>query len=170
MDKNIMKIYLDMDGVLTDFEKRYVEKFGEFPKEVDRRRKHFWSNWKKFVDDADFETLEKHKHADELLQAVRSLKLPVEILSSSGGGYSHEIVTDQKKVWLAKHGIDYVANIVPGGGHKAEFAGAWNILIDDTEHVIERYRKAGGTAIHHTDIATTIAQLHKLHLEWITGE
>jgi hypothetical protein len=165
-----MKIYLDMDGVLANFEKRYVEKYGEFPKDVDKRRQHFWDNWKKFVDDKDFESLEKHENADELLVAVRSLNLPVEILSSSGGGYSHEIVTEQKKVWLRKHGIDYVANIVPGGGHKAKFAGAWNILIDDTENVIERYRKAGGTAIHHTDIKETIKQLYALNLEWEGGQ
>ena len=165
-----MKIYLDMDGVLTDFEKRYVEKYGEFPKDLDKRRQHFWDNWKKFVDDKDFENLEKHKHCDELLAAVRSLRLPVEILSSSGGGYSHEIVTEQKKNWLKKNGIEFPANIVPGGGHKAKFAGAWNILIDDTANVIERYRKAGGTAIHHVNIEDTIKQLHALHLEWEGGE
>ena len=165
-----MKIYLDMDGVLTDFEKRYVEKFGEFPRDVDKRRQHFWDNWKKFVDDRDFETLDKHKHADEVLAVVRSLKLPVEILSSSGGGYSHDMVVEQKKTWLRNNGIEFHANIVPGGGHKRKFAGAWNILLDDTESVIKRYREAGGTAIHHIDISETIKQLHALHLEWEGGQ
>lgn len=168
-----MKIFLDMDGVLTDFEKRYVEKYGEFPKDLDKRRQHFWDNWKKFVDDREFETLDKHAHCDELLQTVAmfaSRGIPVEILSSSGGGYSHEIVAEQKKTWLKKHGIDYHANIVPGGGHKRKFASAWNILVDDTESVITRYRGAGGTAIHHTDIKETIKRLHELHLEWEGGE
>ena len=168
-----MKIYLDMDGVLSNFEKRYVEKYGEFPKDVDKRRQHFWNNWKKFVDDKDFENLEKHEHCDQLLQTVAIFAkegIPVEILSSSGGGYSHEIVAEQKKNWLIKNGITYPANIVPGGGHKARFADPWNILIDDTENVIMRYRKAGGTAIHHTDIHDTIKRLHELHLEWEGGE
>jgi hypothetical protein len=165
-----MKIFLDMDGVLANFEDRYVEKFGEFPKDDVKRRKHFWNNWKKFVDDADFETLDKHKNCDQLLRAVRALKLPIEILSSSGGGYSHDIVTEQKKKWLKSNGIEFNANIVPGGGHKAEFASAWNILIDDTENVIDRYRKAGGTAIHHVDIDETIKQLNALHLEWVGGQ
>jgi hypothetical protein len=165
-----MKIFLDMDGVLTEFEERYVEKFGEFPKDIDKRRQHFWDNWKKFVDDADFETLHKHKHCDELLEAVRALKLPVEILSSSGGGYSHEVVTKQKQKWLDSNGIEFKANIVPGGGHKAKFASPWNVLIDDTQSVIDRYRKAGGTAIHHVDIHETIKQLHSLHLEWEGGQ
>ena len=168
-----MKIYLDMDGVLTNFEKRYVEKFGEFPRDLDKRRQHFWDNWKKFVDDRDFETLEKHPNADELLATVALFAkegIPIEILSSSGGGYSHDIVTEQKKVWLKNNGIDFHANIVPGGGHKRRFASQWNILVDDTESVITRYRDAGGTAIHHTDIKETIKQLHALHLEWEGGE
>ena len=165
-----MKIYLDMDGVLTNFEKRYVEKFGEFPRDLDKRRQHFWDNWKKFVDDGDFETLEKHPNADRLLEAVRSLNLPVEILSSSGGGYSHDIVAEQKKKWLINNGIEFHANIVPGGGHKAKFADPWHVLIDDTDNVIKRYRAAGGTAIHHTDIKETIKQLYALHLEWEGGE
>lgn len=168
-----MKIYLDMDGVLTNFEKRYVEKFGMFPKDADKRRQHFWDNWKQIVDDADFETLDKHDGCDELLETIAFFEkegIPVEILSSSGGGYSHDMVVEQKKAWLKKHNIEYVANIVPGGGHKARYASPWNILIDDTEHVIDRYKAAGGTAILHKDVKETIAQLHKLHLEWKGGQ
>lgn len=165
-----MKVFVDMDGVLTDFNKRYVEKFGEFPKDVDSRTKHFWNNWKKFVDDRDFETLEKHEHADELLHVLRQLKVPIEILSSSGGGYSHDIVTEQKIVWLKAHGIEFPVNIVPGGGHKAKFADPWHILIDDTPRVIERYRAAGGTAILHTNIEDTVKQLLDLNLEYHGGE
>ena len=168
-----MKIYLDMDGVLTNFEKRYVEKYGEFPRDIDKRRQHFWDNWKKFVDDKDFENLEKHPDADELLKTIEFFArsgIPVEILSSSGGGYSHEVVAEQKRTWLKNNGIEYTANIVPGGGHKARFASAWNILIDDTENVITRYRNAGGTAIHHTNVKETINKLYQLHLEWEGGE
>ena len=80
------------------------------------------------------------------------------------------MTNSQKKTWLKNNGIDFPANIVPGGGHKARFADPWNILIDDTLNVIERYHKAGGTAIHHTDIKETIRRLHELHLEWVGGE
>lgn len=167
-----MKIYLDMDGVLTDFEKRYVEKFDMFPKDADKRRQHFWDNWKQFVDDGDFETLDKHEGCNALLDAMKFFEaqgIPIEILSSSGGGYSHDTVVEQKKKWLAKHNITYKPNIVPGGGHKARYAAPWNILVDDTEHVIERYKAAGGTAIHHKNARDTITQLHLLHLEWKDG-
>ena len=165
-----MKIYLDMDGVLCDFNHEFERMFGKRPEEWQRRRKHFYSYWKDFVEDRAFERLPKHKNADELLTYVNSLGVPIEILSSSGGQTYHYIVERQKKLWLEKHGIDYKVNIVPGGVKKAEFADPWSILIDDSEHVIEAYRKAGGTAILHHDIRKTIEKLSQLHLEWRGGQ
>ena len=164
-----MKIYLDMDGVLTDFEGRYEQLFGVRPDEVKSRVKHFWDNWETFIKGNNFETLEWHKGAVELLAYVASLQVPVEILSSSGGGQFHDIVVPQKLKWLESKGIPYKANIVPGGAKKAELAQPWHILIDDTPHVIEKYRAAGGTAILHENVNDTIKQLSKLHLEWQGG-
>ena len=71
---------------------------------------------------------------------------------------------------LFRSGIPYKANIVPGGSKKAAFASPWNILVDDTDHVIEKYRSAGGTAILHYDIDVTIKELSRLHLEWHGGQ
>lgn len=154
-----MKIYLDMDGVLTDFDKRYEELFGERPVDPEKNRKHFWDNWKKFVDGKNFETLEVHPGAYALMQTVKSLKVPYEILSSSGGGYSHDEVIEQKKKWLEKHGINVPANFVPGGKHKAAYAKPSHILVDDMEKNITAYRNAGGPAIHHTDVSKTVREL-----------
>lgn len=165
-----MKVYLDMDGVLTDFEKRYEELFGVRPVEVKHRTKHFWDNWEAFIKGKNFKTLDKHKGADELLAFVKTLDVPVEILTSSGGKEFHEEVEAQKIVWLCDNGIPYKANVVPGGKKKAEFAGPWNILVDDTEHVVENYRAAGGTAILHYDADVTIRELSRLYLEWQGGQ
>ena len=165
-----MKIYLDMDGVLTDFDKEYEKMFGVRPDGVAARTRHFYDNWDEFVTSKAFTRLDKHKFADELLNFVRGLNVPVEILSSSGGEKYHDLVVSHKSEWLKSNGIDYKPNIVPGGKKKAEFANPWHILIDDTEHVIEWYRKAGGTAILHKDISDTLAQLSKLHLEWHGGQ
>ena len=165
-----MKIYLDMDGVLADFESRYVELFGVRPQDTQANNSHFWKNWRPFVAGKNFETLDFNKGAVELLAYVASLNVPVEILSSSGGGYLHDVVVPQKLKWLESKGITYKANIVPGGAKKAEFAGPWNILVDDTLRVVENYRAAGGTAIHHKDASDTIKQLGKLYLEWQGGQ
>ena len=165
-----MKIYLDMDGVLTDFEKRYEELFGARPIEINKQNKHFWSNWETFVKGGNFTTLEKHKGADELLSFVKSLNVPIEILSSSGGHQYHECVTTQKNAWLRNNGIDFKPNIVPGGKKKAQFADPWNILVDDTQHVVDNYKAAGGTAILHHDVNVTIRELSRLYLEWQGGQ
>ena len=165
-----MKIYLDMDGVLTDFEKKYEELFGVRPDEVKARTKHFWSNWQTFVQGGHFVHLEKHKDADALLKFVTSLGVPIEILSSSGGEANHEYVVTQKIAWLCNNGIHFKANIVPGGSKKAAYASPWNVLVDDTEHVVEKYRAAGGTAVLHHDIDVTINELSKLYLEWRGGQ
>lgn len=165
-----MKIYLDMDGVLTDFAGRYVELFGVTPEQSRADSKDFWNNWRPFVKGGNFETLDWNRGAVELLAYVASLRVPVEILSSSGGGDTHDVVVAQKLKWLESKGIPYKANIVPGGSKKAEFAAPWNILVDDTTRVVETYRKAGGTAILHVDAYDTIKELGRLHLEWRGGE
>lgn len=165
-----MRIYLDMDGVLTDFNKRFTELFGGRPEQTEDRKEHFYKNWPTFVEGGNFATLEMHPDAPRLLEVVRSLNVPVEILSSSGGKKYHECVTTQKEAWLRDHGIDYKPNIVPGGWLKAEWAKPWDILIDDSAHVVEPYIKAGGTAILHYDIDVTVKKLYELHHEWITGQ
>lgn len=165
-----MKIYLDMDGVLADFNKEYERMFGPRPESIDERSTHFYQNWDEFITSGGFSRLDKLASADELLKFVRSLNVPIEILSSSGGEKYHELVVNQKVRWLKSNGIEYVANIVPGGDKKAHFAHPWNILVDDTEHVIKNYRKAGGTAVHHKEIGDTLAQLSKLYLEWQGGQ
>jgi len=159
-----------MDGVLTNFEKRYDELFGIRPKEVNSRDAHFWRYFEQFIADGNFRTLEKHQDADKLLQFVHEMRVPVEILTSSGGEKYHAQVTEDKIAWLCNNGIPYKANVVPGGSKKALFAQPWHILVDDTPRVVEKYRVAGGTAVLHYDINVTLKELAALHLEWQGGE
>lgn len=164
-----MKIYLDMDGVLADFESRYIELFGERPADTRGKNKHFWKNWGYFVSGKNFETLDLHPNALQLMRHVESLEVPIEILSSSGGFESHDDVTDQKLKWLNSRGIRYKPNIVPGSAIKARYAQPWHVLVDDTAKVIDKYREAGGPAIHHVDIKATLEQLDAIYAAWKTS-
>ena len=157
----IEKLYLDMDGVLTNFEQRWAELFGG-PAEVVRDRKNFSREWPEFVEKGAFETLDWFPGAHKLLEYVRTLNVPVEILSSSGGARFHFEVAEQKQFWLKSKDITYKANIVPGRKFKSEYAKPNVVLIDDTKEIIDLFNDAGGIGILHRDVNITIEKLETL--------
>jgi len=152
----IQKIYLDLDGVLSDFNKRYQELFKQKALSSRERGEKHDDNWNQFVEGKNFETLEWYSGGKELLKYIISLNIPIEILSSSGGRMHHKEVKQQKKIWLKRHHIDFKANIVPGRHLKANYAKSNIILIDDTRDIIDDFNIAGGIGILHKETAKTI--------------
>ena len=155
-------IYIDMDGVIADFSKRYKEKFHVTPEET-RNNKEFNNYFDKFISDGEFSTLDLMPDATELLNFVSELDTPKEILSSTARPQNHEMIAPQKQMWLNKHNIHYKANFVPGKSLKYKYATSNSIIIDDTQSVIDDWNKAGGIGILHTDAISTIAIL-KMYL------
>ena len=147
-----------MDGVLCDFEKRYIELYNEQPNSS-RDKKNWSENWTDFIMTKQFETLDIFPGAIELLKYVRDTDLPIEILTSSGGAKYHNLVAEQKDIWLKKQGLAYKRNVVPQRSLKASYATPNTILIDDTEDVIAVFNKAGGIGILHKDIGETLQTL-----------
>ena len=75
------------------------------PKSSRERGEKHDDNWNWFVEGKNFESLDRYAGCDELLEFIRTLNMPVEILSSSGGYIHHEEVKKQKKLWLERNDI-----------------------------------------------------------------
>jgi len=160
------KIYVDMDGVVADFDQRFRNLSGMAPKEFEKKhgKNAFWD----FIDEehklkfwvgippmSDAQTLIDFvsKHDYEMLTAPSIKK------QSKMG----------KALWIRNHtnkGLfpsKPIVNYRPAK-RKHEFATRTAILIDDKPSTIDSWNAKGGIGILHTSAASTIAQLKKLGL------
>lgn len=154
----ISKIYVDMDGVLCNFEKRYTDLFGHISEQV--RRKEFRVNFDTFIATNQFATLEALPDFQLLRNSLDALDIPKQILSSTAYEETFETISKQKKEWLYENFVTWPDPIfVPGKRHKYKFAEPDSVIIDDTWSVIDDWRKAGGIGIHHKNAEQTLAEL-----------
>ncbi|MDD3630089.1 MAG: hypothetical protein PHF55_03555 [Bacteroidales bacterium] len=157
-----MKIFCDLDGVLTDFDGRFIELFGIHPKEfinaygyssfwasITSRAKDFWCGiqWK--------------SDGKELWQYISPYN-PI-ILSSVPTSMA-KIATQCKEQWIKKElGLDIQYHITTRK-EKQNFSANDHILIDDMKKNIEEWSQRGGVGILHIRADDTINELQKLML------
>jgi len=162
----MITLYLDMDGVLCDFQKAYQALRTGAPDNKKRFRSAV-------VDHKIFETLDFMPDTQELLNHVSKLtNIKVEILTSMG---THEpfqanSAKTQKLHWLHKHNIPYKPNFVHSKEEKAKYATPTSILIDDSPGCIGPFERKGGHGILHTSSATTIPILDSTILQILSLE
>jgi len=164
----IKHIYVDMDGVLADFFKRFEELFKTEP-EIDypsntQKKKAFQKRWLDFVEGKNFETLDPMPDLEMGLKGLRILQkaVPVEILGSTAKPEFMDELAKQKKIWLDKHSIDFHPIFVPGKHLKRQYAGPNKVLIDDTVSNIEQWEEDGGIGILHKDWVDTLTKLRNV--------
>jgi hypothetical protein len=169
-------IYCDMDGVLCDFDKRFMEfsngippseyesKFGKsaFWELISKKGVGFWSEMEWKVDEKDPEADEKDSKktgGKTLWEYIEKYK-PI-ILSAPSFEKSSK---DGKEKWINSN-LKNVGGIklVPAN-EKQKFANPNAILIDDRTSNIQQWIDKGGIGILHTSADETIKQLKKYGL------
>ena len=153
----MITLYLDMDGVLCNFDKAYR---ALDPEKADRKKfREAVFTYKIFED------LEFMPDAQELLNFVSKLEgINIQILTSMGT-YDAEQGSQakyQKMHWLKKHNIPYKPNFVRAKQEKANFAHDRAILVDDSTGCINPFNVKGGHGILHTKSSDTIQQIHDI--------
>lgn len=159
MDK--ITLFLDMDGVICNFEKAYRTMWNEFKFDRERFREAV-------VNRRIFETLEWMPNGEAFIDDVRKVadlyKLNVEMLTSTGSHRTEMKIAamEQKTAWLKDHGIDWKANFVCAKPEKAAFAHGKTILVDDMPGCTGPFIDKGGIALLHKDddYRLTIDKLH----------
>lgn len=152
-------IYVDMDGVLTDFEGRYIELFNQSPQETrDKKNKpkgQYSNNWISFVEGQHFSSLDWMPRGHVLVNTIRhyeeQYKIEVKVLTSSGGTDQHNPVATQKLQWAKSNNIPWPIVVVPGRRYKKLFANKDSFIIDDTPDVIEAFVSNHGHGVIHVD-------------------
>ena len=152
------KIYVDMDGVLVDFDGGYEKLTGMTTREADEKGPEFF--WKP-ISKAGAKwwiTLNWMPDGKQLWDYVK--KYNPELLSAPS---REEASKMGKRIWV-KRELPGAKLILRSADKKQEFASPTSILIDDREKNIEQWEAAGGIGILHTDASSTIKKLKELGL------
>lgn len=153
------KIFSDLDGVLADFEKRFLDhtnytaedhknQFGveKFWADITKHGVKFWSHMEWMPD------------GKQLWHYIQKYK-PILLSAPSREESSRE----GKKIWVEKH-MPGTELLLAYASDKQQYANPEAILIDDRKRNIYEWRDAGGIGIIHTSAITTIEQLKELGL------
>lgn len=150
-------LFIDLDGVLVDFNKGYFELTGTDIGDRFHGGKAFWDP----IDKAGVEfwvDLTWTEDGKKLWDYVKEYK--PEILSSPSDKDESKV---GKRKWVEKELPD-THLILRSAENKKEFACLHCILIDDRKSNIDSWKDAGGIGILHKSAKETIKQLKKYSL------
>jgi hypothetical protein len=160
---NKYKIYLDMDGVIVDFDKRFTELAGMGPREYESTfgKEKFWD----FIDSKEkgggvgfWVGMDWMPGGSELYNRVAQHDHA--LLSSPSRSESSRIGKHQ---WKKKY-TPSTKLILALAKNKQNYADGNNILIDDRESNIQQWREAGGIGILYKSASQVNKELDKLGL------
>lgn len=154
-----MKIFIDSDGVIADFEAHYLEKFEHAHNSVSDEE--MWKNINSYPE--FFKNLPMLRGAHDAIWTLINNGYDVEILTACPkSNYAHAAMM-KKIFFLEKFGPDLRVLPVLGGKNKVLFMHQQgDILIDDFAKNIKPWREAGGIGIIHKNWKDTLEQLNNI--------
>lgn len=154
-----MKLYLDMDGVMADFDLAVTLRFGTLRFGT---RKDKWKHISKYNNEQKpwFRSLPIMPDFPILWDFVIANFNEIEILTALGN--TIDDVEEQKRAWIKEYISDnIIVNVVEKSSDKCKFANSNTILVDDRLKAIKPFIEAGGHGIIHTSVEQTIRELSK---------
>lgn len=164
----IKTVYIDLDGVLCDFLKRFKELYGVEPERdypsKNKAKEAYKQQFKDFIAGDNFATLDPMPDYDLAMEFLRGIENDYEIklLSSTAKLKYLDEVARQKHLWLKNHDIHWPVILVPGKQLKQYYARPDSVLIDDTLSNVIEWRDRDGPAIWHTSWEETIKRFGEL--------
>jgi len=149
-----MIVYVDMDGVISDFDGEKAKWKGSYNK--------FFQHMIDTHGFASLEMLPCNKLMNRLQEIREVHGAEIKILSSYGRP-DNLSVRDDKAKWLASFPFTFDEVIfVPGKAYKREYATKDSLLIDDTPSNVFDFLDAGGLAVLHKSEDETVTYLDKI--------
>jgi hypothetical protein len=150
-------VFCDMDGVLTDFEKRFTslnpEKLSPAQYQTKYGIEKFWN----FIDEENgvkfWVGMQWMKDGKELWEYIK--KYNPTLLSAPSRNNESRL---GKRLWV-KNNLPGVKLILASADKKQNYSGRNKVLIDDRKDNIDQWRSQGGIGILHTNTQDTIKQL-----------
>ena len=156
----INKIFVDMDGVLADFE-RGIE-LPMFLNGPFTNKDDYDSRKKELSDKGLFAALPPMPGMELLVNHLKNTGIHWEILTASGA-INRSVVVRDKITWVNKYiHPKPILTATIKGADKAVYARPSHVLIDDRKSNIDAWTGAGGIGIIHTTAKSTIEQLESL--------
>lgn len=154
----LFTIYLDLDGVIADFDKRFTELAGMGPREYEDSfgREKFWD----FIDIKHkikfFSKMDWMPEGKKLYNFIK--QFDHKLLSAPSKNDASKV---GKRIW-AKENTPETQLILSPAHNKKNYADKSNILIDDRESNIQQWREAGGIGILFKSTDQVIDELKKI--------
>jgi|TARA_B110000285_G_scaffold227276_1_gene288339 hypothetical protein len=158
----IRQIFLDMDGVLADFESKAAEMLGHSLGNTDEGHNTYDVHKRELTAKHMFRKMDPLPDAWMLTDWCLRSGIHTEILTAAGT-VNRDIVVNDKIAWIKEH-VNTHWTLIPTfkGSQKAAFAHKKAVLIDDRDRNIDCWVEAGGIGILHTSAEDTINKLNEL--------